>query len=236
MARTINKFVLHHTAGSLNDTAESTSQAHKRRNWGSSRSPVYARPSSLGWYAQYHYFIDKDGKRTQFRKHDEIGWHAGVWSVNQKSIGVCLAGNFEHEVPTEAQLNELSKLMHELEDQYPKVDWLFHRDIKATACCGKWWTKDRLQKTYERMIKVPSNSGSSTWSTSPKTMTVVLELYKEYNSKEIYALGEDGMFHHIADEATFKFLFKNFNQQWNEVPDGFIPRDKISFPIAGQYN
>lgn len=220
MSRTITKFILHHTAGSLQDTAKSVSDAHQRRNWGSASKPVYAEKSSLGWYGQYHYFIDKTGKLTQFRKEDEIGWHAGNWFVNKTSIGVCLAGNFQHETPTEEQLNALSKLMHNLQDRHD-AEWFFHKDIKSTACPGAWWSKEKLNAVYER-------------TTTKDVINIVdIKLYKPYNSPKIYLAGKDGKYHHILNEEVFKAFFGSFKDAvWMEGPE--LKPEQVSFSINGK--
>ena len=97
----------------------------------------------------YHYFITADGKITQARKDNEVGCHCIADGMNQKSIGICLAGNFMTEYPTPAQLEALRGILSEKARGFniPLANILGHREVKnsATLCCGDnlvKWLKD----------------------------------------------------------------------------------------------
>lgn len=137
--RTINKLAIHHSAGGAAETIQSVDALHKNKNWGSLAAPAYAKKSSLGWYIQYHYFIDFNGKITKTREEWEIGWHSGNYATNQKSIGVCVQGNFDNSMPNAAQAASLAILIlditgrHKLKSQ----DIEPHRKFTNTSCYGK---------------------------------------------------------------------------------------------------
>lgn len=86
----------------------------------------------------YHYFIEKSGLVLQGRPEESIGYHAGNWIMNVRSIAICLAGNFTREQPTEKQVSSLTRLTTELQRKWgiPDVRILLHREIKQTACPG----------------------------------------------------------------------------------------------------
>jgi len=79
----------------------------------------------------------------------------------------------------------------------------------------------------------PVMSGTSSWEVAIKKTTIMVELYKVLNHPEIYLLGLDGMYHHIADENTFHIFFPKFDNQWNIVPS--IDKAKIGYPLVGVY-
>jgi N-acetyl-anhydromuramyl-L-alanine amidase AmpD len=65
----------------------------------------------------YHYTIERNGTVYKCNSHWEIVWHAGVSSVNKRSIGICLLGDFSgptyvgREKPTKKQLVSLDELL-----------------------------------------------------------------------------------------------------------------------------
>lgn len=136
----IQYLILHHSA-SLKDktTAEHVNEWHRKRNWGTWRKPVKAQKSSLGFYSQYGYIIERNGAVVQCRKDDEISWHSGDWDMNTKSIGICLLGNFDKEKPDNEQIFALRDLLKGLAGKYniPKENILGHNEVKTTRCPGK---------------------------------------------------------------------------------------------------
>lgn len=73
------------TASSQDLTAEQVSKFH-RNKWNFI--------SSLGWYGGYNFFIEKDGKITQFRAIGEETAAQIGYNFNGKVISICIAGNF----------------------------------------------------------------------------------------------------------------------------------------------
>ncbi len=85
--------------------------------------------STLGFHVGYHFFIERDGKVTRTRNDSDEGAHTlGGWNI--KSIGICLAGNFDVEHPTEAQLTSLI----DLHDRYG-YRVLLHREADTNRTC-----------------------------------------------------------------------------------------------------
>ncbi len=143
--------VIHHSAEDFGD-ARSYNLAHKERGW-----------DGLG----YDFVIDngnnKDGKpdgcvEVGYRWRQQlVGAHCrarpddnNYW--NKHSIGICLVGNFQKHPPTEAQWRSLVKLIHFLQRRYhiPTSKIVGHRDIKPTACPGKYFSFAELRRRLAR--------------------------------------------------------------------------------------
>lgn len=72
---------------------------------------------SLGWNGiGYHYFIEKSGMVKQGRQDNETGAHTK--GHNDDSLGICLAGNFDLEMPTDNQIKALKDLLKNKMAQY----------------------------------------------------------------------------------------------------------------------
>lgn len=83
----------------------------------------------------YHWIIKPNGEAVRLLDDNNIGWHAGNWDVNKKSIGVALAGNFDNNSPPESQLEGLVKLIR---DEYKFIEpqrILGHYEINSRKFC-----------------------------------------------------------------------------------------------------
>ena len=91
---------------------------------------------SLGWEGiGYNYFIEKNGHIISGR-----GMHVGAHTkgLNDKSIGICLSGNFDVGYPTRKQMKSLYKLCRYFMKKYriKKYNVLGHREVKnVTKSC-----------------------------------------------------------------------------------------------------
>lgn len=88
----------------------------------------------------YHYFIDPDGRLHEGRKENVIGAHCTQIGMNMKSIGICLAGNFEIEKPTDFQIFKLRDIIRAITKRHriPRASILGHKETGAsTSCPGK---------------------------------------------------------------------------------------------------
>lgn len=130
--------VIHHTASS-SGSVESIHELHSKKKDKSGNSWL-----GIG----YHFVIGNgngmpDGQiETTFRWREQMhGAHAGAKKYNQQGIGICLVGNFEEAPPTEAQLSAVKKLVGTLKNEYKIAgeNVQGHRDVKATACPGKYF-------------------------------------------------------------------------------------------------
>lgn len=140
--------IVHHSGGTdanpLADTSNHTiaiiREAHKARGF---YDPVSK--ESVG----YHWFIDKKGKVFAGRPEFRNGAH--TTGYNTKSIGICLAGNFDFSLPTESQIQALTKLMGEIMSRYaiPASEIYPHRKFAKKTCYGT-----RLSDTWASELMV----------------------------------------------------------------------------------
>ena len=141
---------LHHSVSSRDRTRLADVNAwHKARGFNMSQK---------GFYVGYQWLIEGDGLTTQTRNNFEEGAHT-LGGYNQKSIGICLTGNFMIEEPSLAQLNSLQPLLDKLKKDYNISDEkiLYHGQVWPTDCCGKhlikWLNLYRQVSFLTKMIE-----------------------------------------------------------------------------------
>ena len=121
--------IIHHTATSRDTTTfQAIENGHKKR-WS-----YFV--SELGFCMGYHYFISGDGVVHQARIDEEGGAHTINW--NEKSIGIALTGNFQHEEPSQEQLKSLTQLLTRLRKKwnFTREQICGHQEKSATLCPG----------------------------------------------------------------------------------------------------
>ena len=144
-----NKIVVHHSGGTdkypLADTSHHTAQIIER--WHLSKP---------GWIGiGYHYVIHKDGTVWVGRPEHVHGAHTRA--VNATSIGICLAGNFDATLPTEAQTEALRLLMLDIKTRHNITSIKPHRAYANKTCYGNnltdTWASDLLKTTQVKTVK-----------------------------------------------------------------------------------
>jgi len=92
--------------------------------------------SSLGYYVGYHYWIERDGTARQARAENELGAHTR--GQNYTALGIGLAGCFDTEDPTDAQVAALGELLSALCTRHAiSHDRIFpHRKYANKTCYG----------------------------------------------------------------------------------------------------
>ncbi len=134
----ISDIVLHHSAVSA--------------SVGAARIAQY-QVDQQGWPGVgFHYFVNGDGRIEQTQPLEVVSFHAG--QANPISVGICLAGNFTDQPPTEVQLVSTSQLtawlLQELDLPIEAIHP--HKDYVATACPGDQW--DSGAKWGERLRRL----------------------------------------------------------------------------------
>ena len=119
---TIDRIVIHHSAGAATATPEDFARWHiQDHNW-----------PGIG----YHYYIGTDGKIQQTNSLNTVSYHAG-YEANLKGIAIVLPGNFNNEMPTDAQLKSMKNIIQILKLRFGKnliVEG--HKDEQNTSCPG----------------------------------------------------------------------------------------------------
>ncbi|MCM3411449.1 peptidoglycan recognition protein family protein [Metabacillus litoralis] len=118
--KSVKKIVAHHPAHPTWDIND-IHKAHQNKGW-----------NGIG----YNYFITQDG-RIQLGRGMNVGAHCE--GHNSNTLGVSFQGNFEIQIPTEAQYRTGAKLIAKLltDARLSIQDVIGHRDLAATVCPGK---------------------------------------------------------------------------------------------------
>lgn len=83
----------------------------------------------------YHYLIRPNGKIEKLLEEDEIGWQAGNWDINTRSVAIALSGDYSRKNPSKKQLESVKNL---IAANYSNVDMkrIFgHREINQKTIC-----------------------------------------------------------------------------------------------------
>jgi len=150
-----SNIIVHHslTPSSIpaNQSEKSFNQTHKANGYPK---------SSLGWYIGYQYVIYGSGEKRQYRREDEAGAHTSQQSMNYKSVGICLAGNFDTELPTQAQVATLTALIKELSAKYkikPENTYPHRKFATYKSCYGSRladdWARSLLKAESMQLVK-----------------------------------------------------------------------------------
>jgi len=142
------KLIVHHDGASRSGESFDIINAHHKG--------LGYHASRLGFHVGYHYLIERTGKLRQAREHDEIGAH--TIGQNDKSLGICLAGNFDTELPTPSQVATLGALLGSLTSLHkiPATEIYPHRAFGQKSCYGK-----RLHDLWAREVLADYRGGNS---------------------------------------------------------------------------
>jgi len=123
----VEYLIVHHTATDRDHTTfEAVKRYHISKGW-----------DDIG----YHFFIDGKGGLFVGRPETKVGVHCRASGMNFRSLGICLAGNFETQYPSAVQLLKLSQTLNHLVDKYLILpdQILGHCEVPRarTVCPGK---------------------------------------------------------------------------------------------------
>lgn len=105
--------------------------------------------SSLGWFVGYNDFIDTNGSLIYCRDYYEetmtVVGHNCDTDAKCDTISVCLAGDFNQELPNDKQIIALKNYITKIKEDYPNIQITFHRNLQADRTCpGTLFTQDYL--------------------------------------------------------------------------------------------
>lgn len=145
VGKEIGVCVHHSVYKPANNLAELKAQAklfdgwHKTKSW----AEITKTPSEYP-YISYHYLMATDGSMLQVTDEKYVKYHAGdnfrkELSFNLHGTAVCLTGNYQNDVPTDAQMKALVAFIRDYQKRY-KIDAFIrgHKETSesATACPG----------------------------------------------------------------------------------------------------
>lgn len=127
-----DSIVLHHSADTSPRDQYDGIWSYHNRGAGGKMPP--------GFGIAYPFLIEHSGAIKQGRGENETTYHAGSWKWNVRSIGICLAGDFTRQQPSEAQLDSLCKLIIDLQTKWgiPDSAIYLHKEVRPnpTSCPG----------------------------------------------------------------------------------------------------
>ncbi|MCL5733049.1 MAG: peptidoglycan recognition protein family protein [Patescibacteria group bacterium] len=86
-------------------------------------------------FYSYHWIIRKDGRSERLLNDNEIGWHAGKWDVNCRSIAIVFDGDYENRTPSEIELKSAANLIKEKYPAIKKNMVVGHREVNPKTTC-----------------------------------------------------------------------------------------------------
>jgi len=158
----IDTIVIHHTHGDERMTNERLSAMELLRLYAPyfahptyeddkeiENQPIYSghfRGKEQVFYP-YHWIVRKDGTKDQLLRDDEIGWHAGDWNINCRSIAISLDGNYENSIPSDEEIRAIIEIIKNSYPQVEKERVLGHREINLKTTCPSNLFLDKDGKT-----------------------------------------------------------------------------------------
>lgn len=160
----VDTIVVHHTHCPPGITRERLSAMHLLRLYAANYAspalsdyhkqgdPIYSHHFHGGkqvFYA-YHFIVRMDGTTERLLLDHEIGWQAGKWEVNRRSVGIVLDNNFENTTPPDTVIDSLAELIRTHYPHVPHERIFGHREVNTKTTCpsehflGGW--KEELLK------------------------------------------------------------------------------------------
>jgi hypothetical protein len=103
----------------------------------------------------YHWMIRRNGRAERLLNDSEIGWHAGDWDVNCKSIAIALDNDYEFSRPSERELRGIAKVITNHYGYVTQPQIVGHREVNSKTVCpsnlflgnanGKGWKHNLLK-------------------------------------------------------------------------------------------
>lgn len=164
MTMNIDYIVLHHTASAGITDGE--------KEWNAIKSACQQRRGS-NYICDYHYGIGPTGNLYPGQPTNQPCWHCGDDDINNRSLAVACVGNFEeHQMPV-LQKNRLIQYLQDLKAQYPKAKIMFHKEIVATLCPGKYYPYAEIRNLNDQVPGQRFTDVSTTYLFYPAIEAVV---------------------------------------------------------------
>lgn len=163
----VNTAVIHHTKNPPGMTLERLNAMHLLRIYGTYfANPTDPREKHLKgepvgsdhfhkgrqvlW--GYHWLVRTDGSAEQILEDKYIGWHAGNWDINRRSIGICIDDDLSEKEPDEAVIQSIAKILRDNYESIKPDALVGHCDVnKQTECPGHKFRESWRQKLIRQM-------------------------------------------------------------------------------------
>lgn len=117
------------------------------------RKPIYSnhfRKHSFGEeqvFYSYHWLIREDGDCERLLKDEEIGWQAGDWDINCRSVAICIDNDHENSSPSPVVIEAIARLIKSRYSHIQPERIFGHREInKNTTCPGNFFLPEWKEK------------------------------------------------------------------------------------------
>lgn len=104
----------------------------------------------------YHWIVRNDGTTERLLEDSEVGWQAGNWDINCRSIAIVLDNDYENLKPSDVEIQSMADIINKNYSQVSKERIFGHREINLTTTCPsnlfldnnnqKGWKNDLLEK------------------------------------------------------------------------------------------
>jgi hypothetical protein len=100
----------------------------------------------------YHWLVRRDGRVEHLLEDQEIGWQAGNWDINTRSVAICLDNDYEHGQPSEAELAAVAGIIKEHYSQVRLERVVGHCEVNSkTSCPGEYFLTGWKPKLLEKL-------------------------------------------------------------------------------------
>lgn len=83
----------------------------------------------------YHWIVRANGAAERLLYDSEIGWHAGNWDINCRSIAIVLDNDYENSRPSGTELAAIAAIIKQHYSRVPLGRILGHREVNARTVC-----------------------------------------------------------------------------------------------------
>ncbi len=100
----------------------------------------------------YHWIVRMDGTIEQLLGENEVGWHAGNWDVNCRSMAIVLDNNYMDSKPNEKVLKATADLIRSKYDYIGKEKIFGHREVRLlgpTSCPSNLFLSKEGQRGWK---------------------------------------------------------------------------------------
>lgn len=142
----IDTIVIHHTSSEPGMTIERLNAVHLLRLY----VPVFvmrakngvSKPIASGHvrngrqvFCAYHWLVRLDGTAERLLNDDEIGWQAGDWETNCRSVAICVDDNLAQKNPTSAAMASIKTIIQKHYSHIQSERIFGHREINPKTTC-----------------------------------------------------------------------------------------------------
>ena len=164
--------------------------------------------NTKGWQdIGYNYLIEYENGKVLVKKGREenvIGAH--TLGQNEKSIGICVVGNFDITIPTDEEIEVLINLIREIYSRYGKLPIHFHNEFANKTCPGKLFLgQTTLQDMVDKVEPKPILNELLRKGSKGEQVKVLQRLLKAYG----YNIIVDGDFGKLTEGWVKAYQIKN---------------------------